>query len=75
MGLLTVKFAGVQQFQKFYKLIKRSWKTKTTLRNLVSLASRNFFWNMFLNSPRDRGQIAIKLGTKHVMYQKLANFM
>ena len=26
-------------------------------------------------SPRDYGQTGIKLGTKHVIYQKLENFM
>ena len=28
-----------------------------------------------LDSPWERGQIGIKLGTKHIIYQKLANFL
>ena len=30
---------------------------------------------LFRNSPWDWGQIGISLGTKHGIYQKLANFM
>ena len=30
-----------------------------------------FLWVTIYNSPWDRGQIGIKLGTKHVIYQKL----
>ena len=35
------------------------------------------FFSLLLkyNSPWDQGQISIKLGTEHVIYQKLANLM
>ena len=48
---------------------------------IQEIFARNFKANFFDHkvhkriSPWDRGQISIKLGTKHVMYQKLENFM
>ena len=33
------------------------------------------FINSNINSPRDWNQIGVKLGTEHVIYQKLENIM
>ena len=35
---------------------------------------RNNFQQLYHHNPWYRGQIGTKLGTKHVIYQKLANF-
>ena len=53
------------------------FKTSSPRRILSGLSSlvNEFYWSdRLIISPWDLTQIAIKLGTKHVVYQRLANF-